>query len=137
LSRIAISRPVDREAPLAMEMEPDKHFKECTMCGKVWPEREEFLRDRDVRVSGYIAHFKELELGLFLFNHEPCKSTLAVKAKRFIDLVTGPVFIVRMTGTEECPGYCLHKTELRPCPAKCECAHVRDVLDRVARWGRS
>jgi hypothetical protein len=125
---------MDREAPLAMDMELDKHFKECTMCGKVWRERGELLTDRDVRVSGYIAHFKELELGLFLFNHEPCKSTLAVKAKRFIDLVKGPIFVERMTGTEECPGYCLHKTELRPCPAKCECAHVRNVLDRVARW---
>lgn len=125
---------MDREAPLAMGMELDKHFKECTMCGKVWRERGELLSDRDVRVSGYIAHFKELELGLFLFNHESCKSTLAVKAKRFIDLVTGPIFVERMTGREECPGYCLHKNELRPCPAKCECAHVRNVLDRVARW---
>ena len=134
---MAIFHPIDRGAPLAVDMEPDKHFKECTMCGKVWREREEFLNDRELQVSGYIAHFKELELGLFLFNHEPCKSTLAVKAKRFIDLATGPVFVERMTGTKECPGYCLHKTELRPCPARCECAHVRDVLDRVVQWVKS
>ena len=134
---MAVSNPPHREAPPAVDMEPDKHFKECTMCGKAWREREEFLNDRDVQVSGYIAHFKELELGLLLFNHEPCKSTLAVKAKRFIDLVTGPVFLERMTGTKECPGHCLHKTELRPCPARCECAHVRDVLDRVAHWVKS
>lgn len=107
------------------------------MCGKVWPRREEFLSDREVRVTGYIAHFQELELGLFLFNHEPCKTTLAVKAKRFTDLSTGSVFTERMTGTEECPGYCLHKTELSPCPGRCECAYVRNVLDRVARWTKS
>jgi hypothetical protein len=115
---MTVSRPTDRKAPLAVDMEPDKHFKECTMCGKAWGGRAEFLKDREVQVSGYIAHFKELEGGLFLFNHEPCKSTLAVKAKRFIDLVTGPVFVESMTGTEECPGYCLHKTEFRPCQVR-------------------
>jgi hypothetical protein len=117
-----------------MDTKPDEHFKECTMCGKAWLDREEFLGDRELRVSGYIAHFKELELGLFLFNHEPCGSTLAVKAQQFTDLVDGPVYVERMTGTEECPGYCLRKTKLQPCHAKCECAYVRDVLDRVAHW---
>jgi hypothetical protein len=40
----------------------------------------------------------------------------------------------RKTGTEECPGYCLHQDELQPCPARCECAYVREIIQIIRNW---
>ncbi len=114
--------------------EAQAHFKVCTMCGANWQTRSEFLADPLVVTIGYQANFKQLTLGLFFFNHEACKTTLAIKASLFTDLHSGTMFRERLTGTRDCPGYCTHKNELRPCPAQCECAYVRDVLDQVTHW---
>lgn len=38
---------------------------------------------------------------------------------------------------DDCPGYCLHADELAPCPASCECAFVRDVLQLVREHPKS
>ena len=112
-------------------------FKVCTLCGETWKSREAFLADPRVRVIGYQVHFQDLQTGMFLFNHDACCTTLAIDASLFTDLYRGPTFMARKTETEDCPGYCLHKGELRPCPAECECAYVRDVLDTVARWEKA
>lgn len=114
-----------------------KCFKECTMCGRIWESRENFLSDPQIIGIGYMVNFRELELGLFLFNHELCGTTLAIEAAEFIDLYDGPVFVDRLMDTEECPEYCMHNSELRPCPAQCECTHVRQVLDIVVNWSKS
>ena len=68
------------------------------MCGTRWRSRADFLADRDIRSIGYMANFRDLELGLFHFNHEACGTTLAIGASRFTDLYTGPVFEGRLTG---------------------------------------
>ncbi len=112
-------------------------FKVCTMCGKTWANRDEFLADPAIRCIGYQVHFEDPELGLFDFNHETCGTTLMIKAFRFSDLYDGPKFTKRLTGTDECPGYCLHRSELRPCPAQCICAYVRSILDTVAYWEKA
>lgn len=109
-------------------------FKVCTLCGETWKSREAFLADPCVRVIGYQPYFQDLEAGVFLFNHDACRTTLAIDASRFTDLYSGPTFTARKTETEDCPAYCLRQTEVRPCPAECECAYVRAVLDMVARW---
>jgi hypothetical protein len=108
-----------------------KAFKTCTFCRYVWPSREAFIDDPELKVTGYMANFDRLELGIFLFDHLSCRTTLALRADQFQDLYDGPVFAERKTGTEECPGYCLDKHELRPCPAECECAYVREVLNVI------
>ena len=91
------------------------------------------MNDPHVRVIGYQANFVELEAGLFLFNHQKtgCHTTLAVEAAIFRDLYDGPVFSEPLTLTDECPRYCIRQDELRPCPAKCECAYVREILNIV------
>jgi hypothetical protein len=53
------------------------------------------------------------------------------------DLYDGPVFEQRKTGTEQCPEYCLRKEELASCPAKCECAYVREIIQLVAKWPKN
>jgi hypothetical protein len=107
------------------------------MCGKEWKERADFLSDPAIQVTGYSAHFKDLELGLFYFNHETCKTTLALLASSFTDLYKGPVFKKKKTGSDVCPGHCLKRSVTRPCPVECECAYVREVLDMVSHWDKS
>jgi len=108
-------------------------FKACPCCGRRWPTRESFLEDAALEIIGYQVNFRFLELGLFLFNHHECRTTLSVRADEFLDLYQGPVFEDRKTGSSECPGHCLHADELSRCPAACECAFVREVLQLVRR----
>ena len=109
-------------------------FKTCSSCSKRWETREDFLGDAEVVSIGYQVNFRELELGLLLFNHQACKTTMAIEAREFRDLYEGPVFEKRKQDTAECPNLCLHSNNLRPCPAQCECGYIREICDRVARW---
>ena len=102
-------------------------FKQCNVCHKIWGDRQDFISDPEVELVGYQSNFKRLETGLFYFNHT-CRNTLAVKAEAFIDLYSGPLFQERKTGSADCPEYCLHKKQLEPCPAECECAYIREIL---------
>ena len=105
-------------------------FKECLVCNSQWHTRDQFLADEDVVLIGYQANFVVLEKGLFLFNHS-CRGTMSVAVNEFADLSHGPVFNERKTGKDDCAGYCLHRNLLQPCPAKCECAYVRDILQKL------
>jgi len=71
--------------------------------------------------------------GTFLFRHR-CEGLVEMHAGEFSDLYNGPMFGEPRTGSEDCPGYCLRKDELRPCPAKCECAYVREIISIVEKW---
>lgn len=107
-------------------------FKTCTVCKKEWKSRRNFLDDPNVIIVGYQPHFDTLTEGLFLFNHS-CRGTMSIQAGAFRDLYNGPVFQNRLTGTDSCPGYCLHKNELKPCPSQCECAYVREIIQVIRR----
>jgi hypothetical protein len=105
-------------------------FKKCTNCGFVWHNRADFINDDDVTIIGYQVLFDDLLSGLFLFNHF-CKGTLSIEVSVFEDLYTGPVYTERATGTDACSGHCLHKSVLEPCPVKCECAFVREIIQHL------
>jgi hypothetical protein len=111
-------------------------FKKCPNCGFLWETRDSFLEDPEVMIIGYQASFKELTTGLLYFNHA-CNGTLTIKAREFIDLYNGPVFETRMTGTEECRGYCLHQDRLEACPVECECSFVREIIQFIRSWPKS
>jgi len=113
-----------------------KEFKRCSSCRYQWDTREEFIEDPALRIIGYQVHFDHLEEGFFLFNHS-CGTSLAIMAGEFKDLYQGPIFADRLTGTDECPKYCLHKSELRPCPAKCECSYVRKIIQIIKDWPKN
>jgi len=106
-------------------------FKICTKCAKNWKNRESFLDDPDVVLAGYQVNFRELKAGLFLFNHLECETTISINAEHFIDMYSGPMFEERLLGTKNCSENCLHEDNLQPCPAKCECAYVRDVIHKI------
>lgn len=111
-------------------------FKICTKCHARWLRAEDFLSDPALVLTGYQANFLNLTEGLFLFNHS-CHTTLAIKAKELLYLYKGPMLHGRATGGPDCPGHCLHKDVLLPCPAHCECAYVRDVLQIIQQWPKN
>jgi hypothetical protein len=115
---------------------PEAPFKVCTLCGKGWQSREDFIGDPEAQLVGYQAHFQELTEGFFLFNHmrSGCGSTIAIAVKHFVDLYSGPVFETQLRGGPSCPGFCLHTRALNPCPQKCECSFVRGVIQVIRAW---
>jgi len=111
-----------------------KIFKTCSCCKTPWFSRDEFLEDSNIDLVGYQVNFGDLKLGIFLFNHVTCQSTIGIPAGLFKDIHDGPVFSECLTGSEQCPGYCLHSEILNPCRAKCECAYVREILQILRDW---
>lgn len=107
-------------------------FKKCRVCNHEWVTRDDFLADGGVVLIGYQANFIVLEKGLFLFNHS-CHGTLSVGVHEFADLYGGPVYQEWKTGSDDCAGYCLHRSVLKVCPAKCECAYVREILQLLRK----
>ena len=110
------------------------YFKKCSHCEEKWETREQFLADNNIYIIGYQVNFRDLKLGMFLFNHLRCKTTLALEAMHFTDFYDGPILKVRKTNTESCPSYCLDKNELSSCPSQCECSYVREVIQTVKNW---
>jgi hypothetical protein len=129
--------PPGKEQPRAGEAPPprdDQAFKTCTFCRHVWPSREAFLTDPQISLVGYQAFSPDLVLGLFLFNHLVCKTTLAIHAREFVDLYDGPIYGERLDETEACQGHCKDTHDLEPCAQRCECAYVREVVQLVRQW---
>ncbi|MFC2088214.1 hypothetical protein ACFLSX_01305 [Calditrichota bacterium] len=110
-------------------------FHKCSCCNYIWYSLVSFLGDVAIELKGYQVHFKELKTGLFLFNHS-CGGTMAIQVHHFSHLFDGTVFRDRLTDTEQCPGYCCYQEELRPCPAKCECAYVREIIQLIEKYDK-
>lgn len=108
-------------------------FKKCLPCDKKWFARDDFLWDPDIKIIGYQVNFDDLVAGAFLFNHS-CGATLALSVRYFNGLYEGPIFKDRITGSDDCPGYCLYKDQLDKCVARCECAYVRNIIDIIKNW---
>ena len=108
-------------------------FKICPGCRARWPERADLLGDPTVAVVGYQVDYASPADGLFLFNHA-CGDTMAIAVAAFLDLAERPLHRPSLAGTASCEGHCLHRSDLDPCRAFCECAFVRDVLQIVRAW---
>lgn len=119
---------------MGAQSESADSFKQCTLCGHVWATRNGFLSDEAVRLIGYQAFLPDPILGLFMFNHDVCETTLAIEAEKFQDLYDGPIYRENKHDTDDCSGYCDSEDELRPCPVECECAWVREILEIVGNW---
>ena len=108
-------------------------FKTCNNCETRWESLDAFIEDPTIQLVGYMPTFDELTSGLFLFNHR-CGTTLACTVGQFAHLYDGPIYETSRRGTAECPGHCLHKTDLAPCPQRCTCASVRKIIAIIDQW---
>lgn len=117
----------------------EEPFKTCPSCPRVWQTREEFLSDPRIRLEGYQVNYMYLVEGLFIFTHDipECGTSMALEAKQFADLYSGPIFQDRLDNTERCAGLCQHDGKLDPCRNKCECAFVREILQVVRHWKKA
>lgn len=91
------------------------------------------LYDPNVSLLGYQMHFCDLELGLLYFTHnkQNCKTTFAMKVSEFMDLYDGPTYDEYLMGENDCPMYCLRRTDLRPCDKQCSAASVREIVQII------
>jgi len=111
-------------------------FKSCNNCETQWDSLQAFIQDPAIHLVGYMPTFDELTEGLFLFNHR-CGTTLACTVGQFVHLTDGPVYQTNRNGEDGCPGHCLNKTDLAPCPQRCSCAFVRETLHIIDRWPKT
>ena len=119
-----------------------EHFKKCSYCNINWASRDEFLRDNDIKLVGYQPHYKNMEEGLFLFNHLICNSTLSIISQKFRDLYTGPFYAKNKLSEDQlnyddCPDFCLFKNKMKGCLQQCERAFVSEVIQVVTMWGKT
>jgi len=107
------------------------------MCKKQWATRDDFLDDATLIFNGYQADLGILEEGLFFFTHntEPCGTTMAIIAQDFVSLYVGERYSENKQGTEECPQYCLDKSNLNRCQVYCRNAFVREVSQMILERG--
>ena len=116
-------------------MSRSKAFKTCPSCSKKWFSKEDMLYDPDVSLLGYQVHFVDYSLGLFYFNHKTanCQTTFAIRVADLKDLYNGPVYSEVKMADEDCPLYCLRRTELRHCNQQCAGAYVREIMQIISQ----
>ena len=113
-------------------------FKVCSMCKKHWEDRDDCLRDPEVKLAGYQVDFTDLDQGYFLFNHSAadCGTSIAVLVGDMMDLRGGLVHQESMYETAACEGHCLVVTSFEKCRAPCRNARVRDVMRAILELNR-
>ena len=107
-------------------------FRECD-CGRSWKTRDEFLKDRYVKILGYQPDFVNHKYNHFLFVHRTkgCGQFFAVRASDFGDLREKECPNELCTGHSECPGYCLDTFDLRVCSVTCRNASDRILASKI------
>ncbi len=106
----------------------------CPLCSHSWDSLELFLGDRDVALLGYQVHFREDTTGFFLFNHLTCRTTLGVKAKKFLSLSEVPIQGECHRHEDRCPEYCLRTSLSQNPPPLCDCTFVKSIVDVIQGW---
>lgn len=114
-------------------------FKTCPNCFKPWETLEEFLADPELELAGYQVNFCDLHGGLFYFTHliAGCGTTMALPVKEFTGLSNRPFLASR--GEQpggKCPGSCVRKGDMSPCPVECECVWVREIMQVIRNWNK-
>ena len=110
-------------------------FKHCTLCPALWVEAEDFIRDLELRVEGYLAAFTNPEEGLILVTHRKaeCGTTLAIPAGALRRFYHGPEYVAHHTGDDDCRRLCVTRDELEACDVECDMAWVREIIQLLRR----
>jgi hypothetical protein len=107
-------------------------FKSCPTCSENWATRDEMVADPQVSFAGYQAFVRDGVLGLFLFNHLSCGTTMALSAKQFEDLKKTGIYQQSAGHEKKAVSHCLTSQSDEPCPKQCECAFVQEVIDTIS-----
>ncbi len=112
----------------------EQEFRKCD-CGHTWKTREEFLRDKKVKIVGYQPDFVNHRYNHFLFFHrlKECGLFFGVRASEFDDLREGKCPKELGMGLEDCPGYCTDMLDLRVCSVACRNAVDRELAARISK----
>lgn len=94
------------------------------------------MSDPAVQLVGYQPNFDVVELGLILFNHQSCKTTLGLEAGLFRSLYEGPIYRAQRHKDAICPGMCFHYEDVKRCQIECECSWVQEILQQIRNWGK-
>ena len=111
-------------------------FAQCRTCGAQWSTRDQFLSDPVLEIVEYRVNFDDFAAGAFIFRHD-CGSKLSLSVRHFNGLYEGPIFNIRAINSDDCPGYCLYKDNMKPCEVKCECAYVRNIIGIIKSWRKT
>ena len=114
--------------------------KVCPTCSEKWDMVEALLADPLIELVGYQVNLDVLEEGLFYFLHhrEDCGTTMAIPVTAFKGLSDLPFLAPRAAARPEgCTGLFLKEGELGPCPQKCECNWVREIMQTIQLWKKA
>ena len=109
-----------------------QNFRTC-VCGETWKTRDEFLRDKNVRILGYQPDFINHKYNHFLFQHrvKGCGDLFGIRASDFSDLREKECPNELCFGHDDCPGYCIDAFDLRVCSITCRNASDRKVASKI------
>jgi hypothetical protein len=110
-------------------------FQTCGSCGGAWPTWDSFVQDPAVRLLGLQSVITNPDINLLVFEHG-CGSSISILSKRLRYLLPEPKPgdpTVRLLGTEQCRGHCLHLGDLEACDAPCVNARDRELIRLVQR----
>ena len=108
-------------------------FKRCSKCGDLWPRTTDFLADPMVLFLGYQPSWDEL-LGLFLFNHARCGTTLSIPQADFATLSHKSELADSCNLFAAQREFCLARKEDKPCPPRCACEYVAHISHLALSW---
>lgn len=107
-------------------------YRKCE-CGYIWKTRDDFLRDKKLKIVGYQPDFINHKYNHFLFQHaaKGCGQFFGVRASDFHDLREKECANELCFAKEECPGYCKNTVDLRVCSVNCRNASDRIVAAKI------
>ncbi|RJP71842.1 MAG: hypothetical protein C4532_06955 [Candidatus Abyssobacteria bacterium SURF_17] len=107
-------------------------YRTCE-CGHAWKTRDDFLRDKNVKIVGYQPDFVNHKYNHFLFQHtmKGCGQFLGVRASDFQELREKECANELCFAKEQCPGYCKNTLDLRVCSVNCRNASDRMVATKI------
>jgi hypothetical protein len=91
--------------------------------------RRFYARPGGIELTGYMPTFDELLTGS-LFVQSPLRNHAGLSGGYLFEHLYDGAGLSgqNKAGESECPGYCQNKTDFSPCPVKCNCAFVREIL---------
>ncbi|MEW6535363.1 MAG: hypothetical protein AB1454_07045 [Candidatus Auribacterota bacterium] len=111
-------------------------FKQCPYCKHCWSDRDEFLSDPTVKITGYQVHYHNILEGLYTFLHtaDDCKASLSLPVWLFVDMHDGTLHDFLLAGTSKCEGKCKRVEDIRMCSQKCSCSYARNIIQKILKY---